>query len=68
MPSNKIIRTHIMDVQKQRASSECGLFAIANATALTHVEEPPETCWFEHGKMCQPLLESLENEHMTPLP
>ena len=68
MPSNKIIKTHIMDVPKQRGSSECGLFAVATATALTQVEEPPETCWFEHGKMRQALLESLENEHMTPLP
>ena len=62
----EIIKTFKMDVQKRRGSSYCGLFTIATATALAHVEEPPETYWFEHGKMCQHLLECLEKEHMTP--
>ena len=53
------IYCNIMDVQKQRGSSDCGLFAKATATPLAH-RIIPKTCWFEQGKMRQHVLECLE--------
>ena len=63
----QIIKTHIMDVQKQVGSSDCGLFAIANATALAYAIRP-DTCWYDQGKMHQHLYECLQQEDLTPFP
>ena len=61
----QIIKTHcIMDVQKQVGSSDCGLFTMANATALAYAIRP-DTCWYDQGKMRQHLYECLQQEDLT---
>jgi len=48
-------------------AADCGLFAIAIATALAYGEQPGH-CPFNQNKMRKHLLKSLQEGEMTPLP
>ena len=58
------IRVKFMDVQMQSGSSDCGLFAIAYATALSF-GLPPGMFQFEQPKMHSHLQTCLEEGRMT---
>jgi len=48
-------------------AADCGLFAIAFATALAYGEQPGH-CLLDHNKMREHLLKPLQEGEMTPLP
>lgn len=55
------------DVQWQSNGSDCGLFALANATALCNGVEPM-TVSFDQCKMRKPLLSCFESCNTIPFP
>ena len=65
--SQKEIKLRHMDVQMQSGGYDCGLFAIAFATALADGEQPGR-CLFDQNKMRQHLLKCLQEAAMTPFP
>ena len=65
-PHSSII-LHFMDVQFQSGSSDCGLFAIAYATALVFGEMPQKFC-FDQKKLRSHLFKCLENKNVTLFP
>ena len=50
--------------QQQQGGSDCGVFAIANCTALAHVITP----LFNQEKMRQHLIQRFENAELSPFP
>ena len=61
------IRLRHMDVQMQSGGYDCGLFAIAFATALVHGEQPGRFL-FDQDKMRHHLLKCLQEGELTPFP
>lgn len=61
------IQLKIMDVQMQAGGSDCGLFAIAFATAIVN-GIPPEKFLFNPTRMRKHLYKCLQNERMTMFP
>ena len=61
------ILLHNMDVQMQSGTSDCGVFAIAFATALVLGSNPSEL-FFDQLKMRQHLLQCLEKRCITMFP
>ena len=58
---------HFEDVQVQRGSSDCGLFALAFATSLCHGEDPGQLNYVQH-ELREHLLVCLQNRTITPFP
>ena len=56
-----------MTVQMQSGGADCGLFAIANATALAFGDEPPGKFMYDQEKMRHHLWQCLEKRKMTKL-
>ena len=61
------IRLHLMDSQIQAGGSDCGLFAIANATALV-VKKDTRKFFYDQKKMRRHLFECLEKRKITLFP
>ena len=61
------ITLNFIDVQKQTGTCDCGLFALAFATALT-TGCSPERLHFDQGKMRRHLYRCLENGAMENFP
>ena len=56
-----------VNVQYQSGGNDCGLFAVANATALCNGQDP-HSVGYNQSEMRQHLYESFEKQHMTPFP
>ena len=56
-----------MEMQKQKGNSDCGVYAIAVATALCYQEDPTIICW-NIESMRRHLLKCLEQSKMEPFP
>lgn len=56
-----------IDVQQQKNSNDCGLFALAFATALCSGQEPREL-HFDAGAMREHLLQCINADNMEPFP
>ena len=54
-------------IQKQQNSSDCGLFAIANAVAISNGQKP-ENQSYNIAVMRRHLVECLENKKIRPFP
>uniref|UniRef100_A0A1X7USD2 PHD-type domain-containing protein n=1 Tax=Amphimedon queenslandica TaxID=400682 RepID=A0A1X7USD2_AMPQE len=54
-------------VQRQMGSTDCGLYAIANATALAYKIEP-ECLLYEQGEMRTHLIRCFQSRKMEPFP
>ena len=61
------IELQFMDCQVQSGGSDCGLFSIANATALIFGEDPGRL-FYDQASMRQHLFKCLENKCMLPFP
>ena len=61
------IDIHYIDVQKQANTSDCGLFSIVFATALTFGQDPA-TIFFDQEKMKQYVINCFEIGHMSLFP
>ena len=61
------IELQFMDCQVQSGGSDCGLFSIANATALIFGEDPGRLFYDQTG-MRRHLFKCLENKRMLPFP
>ncbi len=61
------IYLNFMDTQIQAGGCDCGLFAIANATALAHMDDPGKL-FYDQKKMRQHLFQCLEKGIITPFP
>ena len=64
---HSVITLLYQDVQKQHGGSDCGLFAIAYATALVHGFQPEE-CYFSQATMRSHLLRCFEEKKMLMFP
>lgn len=62
-PSMDSVELRLVNVQQQPNSSDCGLFAITNATELAHGREP-QLCLFDTGKMREHLASCIEKRKM----
>ena len=51
--------------QKQKGVTDCGLFAIANATAIAHGKNPTQ---FKQDFMRAHLLDCFDQKHMSLFP
>ena len=58
---------NLVQVHKQSNLIDCGLHAIANATALAFGEAPGENC-YDEGEMRPHLMTCFEAEMLTPFP
>ena len=56
-----------MDCQVQSGGSDCGLFSIANATALIFGKDPGRL-FYDQASMRQHLFKCLESKRMLPFP
>ena len=62
-----ILKVKFADIQMQRNSFDCGLFAIANATALAYGRYPSQEVY--NLQNLRPHLNScLENKKVCPFP
>ena len=61
------IKVHMIDMQIQAGTCDCGLFAIAAATALAHGIQPG-ACLFKQNEMRHHLYKCLEKGTLTPFP
>ena len=61
------IHLHLMDSQIQAGGSDCGLFAIANATTVV-VKKDPGKFFYDQKKMRRHLFECLEKRKITLFP
>ena len=61
------IEVQYIDVQKQKGQSDCGLFAIAFATSLAHLQDPASKT-YDQAKMRTHLIHCFETQSMTPFP
>ena len=55
------------ELQKQKGSADCGLFAIAVMTSLAHKEDP-STVKYDQNKMRQHLVDSFSSKFLMPFP
>ena len=58
------IEVQYIDVQKQKGQSDCGLFAIAFATLLAHLQDPASIT-YNQAKMRRHLIHCFETHSMT---
>ena len=65
MTTESEIWVNIMDMQMQAGICDCGLFAIATATALVNGILPVE-CTFNQSEMCKHFYKSFNEEIITP--
>ena len=63
----KSLRFEVVNVMAQPNSNDCGLFALANATAIVHKVEPC-LCQWDVQKLRFHLLSCLEDGKLTPFP
>ena len=63
----KSIKLEWANVQKQPNGSDCGVFAIAFATALCHGQMPEER-FFDVTQLRQHLHDCIDKDHMDPFP
>eukprot|EP00731_Ephydatia_muelleri_P024373 Em0016g644a len=61
------IEVQYIDVQKQKGQSDCGLFAIAFATSLAHLQDPASIT-YDQAKMRTHLIHCFETQSRTPFP
>ena len=66
-PSNGQVTVNIMDIAKQKGCTDCGLYAIAVATALAHKIDPV-TLVFRQDEMRSHLQECFEKQKLQPFP
>ncbi len=64
---HSFIVLNFIDVQLQSGESDCGIFAVAYATALAFGQSP-QHIHFDQKKMRKHLVECFENRKMTPFP
>ena len=62
-----ILHVQLANVQMQRNTHDCGLFAIANATTLAFGKNPVNQT-YDSTKMRSHLIKCLENKEITPFP
>jgi len=55
------------ELQKQKGSTDCGLFAIAVMTSLAHKEDP-STIKYDQDKVRQHLLDFFPSKPIMPFP
>lgn len=67
LKKNKVLKVSIMNVQKQKDGFNCGLFAIANATALTFKLNPSEFVYDQSDLRAHFLL-CCRNRIIEPFP
>ena len=60
-------KTNLMNIQQQKGSKDCGLFAIATATSLCFGDDPTMIS-YNQEELRQHLLECLEAEDISPFP
>ena len=65
--SSREIRVKIMDMQIQAGTCDCGLFAIATATALLSGGQP-EACTFKQTEMRKHLYGGFKQGKLLPFP
>uniref|UniRef100_A0A1X7TP91 Ubiquitin-like protease family profile domain-containing protein n=1 Tax=Amphimedon queenslandica TaxID=400682 RepID=A0A1X7TP91_AMPQE len=61
------VKVNCVPVKKQSGSSDCGLYAIANATALANGIDP-QSCVYRQNEMRQHLIQCISNKKMTLFP
>ena len=66
-PQGKGVNFHVIDMQTQRDSGACGLYAIAVAVELVAGGDPT-TCEWKEASMREHLAKCLQQEHLTPFP
>ena len=67
MRSSNSLKIQFSNVAMQTNSNDCGLYAIANATALAYGKDPTTQIYIPK-LMRQHLFTCLENKHLTPFP
>ena len=67
MPEKPEIKVDVMKLTKQIGSNDCGLYAIAIATALAY-EVDPSTLLFEQNEMRTHLANCFMRQHLTQFP
>ena len=67
MPEKPEIKVDVMKLTKQIGSNDCGLYAIAIATALVY-EVDPSTLLFEQNEMRKHLVNCFMRQHLTQFP
>lgn len=65
--SESMLKVKFVDIQMQRNGYDCGLFAIANATALAFGRYPSQEV-YDVKNLRSHLIKCLENKHITPFP
>ena len=66
-PKGDSYRFDIMNVQSQKSSSDCGIFAIANATELAYGRDPIH-CQWKAEVLRRHLITCLEDKTITQFP
>ena len=66
-PATDVFRFDVLNIMPQHNSYDCGLFAIANATALLHGTNPVRCVW-DTSIMRRHLVKCLEKKIMEPFP
>lgn len=66
-PQGKRVDFLVLDMQTQRDSGACGLYAIAVAVELVAGGDPT-TCEWKEASMREHLAKCLQQEHFTPFP
>ena len=66
-PANESFRFDILNIMPQHNLYDCGLFAIANATALLHGTNPVRCVW-DTSIMRRHLVKCFEDNKMEPFP
>ena len=61
------ITVDVCNVVKQAGASDCGIFALAYATAVCHGLDPTALC-FDQRKLRQHVVDCIENKFVTPFP
>ena len=63
----KILKAKFSNVYMQTNGNDCGLYAIANATALAFGRDPSKEQYIP-SKLREHLIQCLENKEMRPFP
>ena len=61
------IKMHMEPLQKQVGGTDCGLFAIAVATAIAHGKDPSQS-QFKQNQIRDHLLNCFKNKYITLFP
>ena len=67
-PQGKRVNFLVLDMQTQRDSGACGLYAIAVAVELVTGARDPTTCEWKEASMREHLAKCLQQEYLTPFP